>query len=157
MGEGTRKGVNGEPERLDFNRRVMATPSAIGWERAGVRVCLHIKMNLETASSENKKGTLTNQSAFSWKSANYFAPRIASLAALATWNFTTRLAGIWICSPVAGLRPIRAARFFSFNLPRPGSVKVFLAFLYARSASDSRYWVDCFFVMPTFSASVEAI
>src|SRR5262249_5135109 len=60
---------------------------------------------------------------------DYFAPRIASLAALATRNFTTRLARIWICSPVAGLRPIRAARLTSTSLPRPGSVKVFFACL----------------------------
>src|SRR6185437_13198232 len=103
-----------------------------------------------------EKGAPKVQSAW-WKATAYFAPRMASLAALATWNFTTRLAGIWMVSPVAGLRPRRAARFLSLSLPRPGSVKVFLAFLYARSASDSRYWTDCFFVIPTFSASVEAI
>ena len=44
---------------------------------------------------------------------NYLAPRMASLAALATRNFTTRFAGILIASPVAGLRPMRAARFTS--------------------------------------------
>src|SRR5882762_8037675 len=60
---------------------------------------------------------------------DHLAPRIASLAALATRNLTTRLAGIWICSPVAGLRPMRALRFTSTNLPSPGRVKVFLAFL----------------------------
>ena len=59
----------------------------------------------------------------------YFLPRIASLAALATRNFTTRLAGILISSPVAGLRPIRALRLTSTSLPSPGSVKLFLAFL----------------------------
>ena len=32
----------------------------------------------------------------------YFVPSMASLAALATRNFTTRLALIWIVSPVAG-------------------------------------------------------
>ena len=37
------------------------------------------------------------------KSEDYFAPRIASLAALATRNFTTRLAGIWMASPVVGI------------------------------------------------------
>src|SRR5579872_4561415 len=59
----------------------------------------------------------------------YFAPRIASLAALATRNLTTRLAAILMVSPVAGLRPMRALRFTNTNLPKPGSVKVFLAFL----------------------------
>src|ERR1017187_8904747 len=59
----------------------------------------------------------------------YFVPRMASLAALATRNFTTRLALIWIVSPVAGLRPMRGLRSTSTSLPRPGRVKVFLAFL----------------------------
>ena len=59
----------------------------------------------------------------------YFAPRMASLAALATRNFTTRLALIWIVSPVAGLRPTRALRLTSPSLPIPGRVKMFLAFL----------------------------
>ena len=38
----------------------------------------------------------------------HFTPRIASLAAFATRNFTTRLALIWIVSPVAGLQIGRA-------------------------------------------------
>ena len=59
---------------------------------------------------------------------NYFAPRIASLAALATRNLTTRLAAIWMVSPVAGWRPIRALRLTRTSLPSPGRVKVFLAF-----------------------------
>ena len=41
---------------------------------------------------------------------DYFLPRIASLAALATLNFTTFLAGILMVSPVAGFLPIRAFR-----------------------------------------------
>jgi len=56
-------------------------------------------------------------------------PRIASFAALATRNFTTFLALIWIVSPVAGLRPWRALRWTRTSLPRPGSVKEFFAFL----------------------------
>lgn len=43
-----------------------------------------------------------------------------SLAALATRNFTTCLAGILIASPVAGLRPIRAFRLTFTSFPRPG-------------------------------------
>src|SRR5437764_11013783 len=39
--------------------------------------------------------------------ADYLAPRIASLAAFATRNLTTFLAGILMVSPVAGLRPDR--------------------------------------------------
>jgi len=38
MGEGARSYAAGEPERFDFNRRVLISPSPIGWERAGVRV-----------------------------------------------------------------------------------------------------------------------
>jgi len=40
----------------------------------------------------------------------YFTGAIASLAALATRNFTAVFALILIDSPVCGLRPIRAAR-----------------------------------------------
>ena len=40
----------------------------------------------------------------------YFLPRIESLAAFATRNFRTFLAGILMVSPVAGLRPVRAFR-----------------------------------------------
>jgi len=54
---------------------------------------------------------------------------MASFAALATRNLTTRLAAILMDSPVAGLRPMRALRFTSTSLPKPGMVKVFLAFL----------------------------
>ena len=54
------------------------------------------------------------------KGADYFAPRIASFAALATRNFTTRLAGIWMVSPVLGLRPRRAARLREHELADAG-------------------------------------
>src|SRR5687768_12272034 len=53
----------------------------------------------------------------------FLGPRIASLAALATRNLTTFLAGMWIGSPVAGLRPMRALRFTRTSLPMPGMVK----------------------------------
>ena len=56
-------------------------------------------------------------------------PRMASFAALATRNFTTRLAGILMASPVAGFRPIRALRFTNTSLPNPGMVNLFFAFL----------------------------
>ena len=82
---------------------------------------------------------------------SYLVPRIASLAALAMRNFTTRLAGILMVSPVAGFRPIRALRFTSTSLPKPGMVNLFLAFLYARatrasSASSGLFLgeADCF-------------
>src|SRR5271166_5299533 len=49
------------------------------------------------------------------------APRaqIASLSSFAGRNATFLLALIWICSPVAGLRPIRAARERTCRIPRP--------------------------------------
>ena len=51
----------------------------------------------------------------------YFeAPSMASLQAFATVSLTTVLAGILICSPVAGLRPSRALRLLSLRIPRPG-------------------------------------
>ena len=52
--------------------------------------------------------------------AYFFAPRIASLAALATRNLITVLAGIRIFSWVLGLIPVRAFRFCFTNLPNPG-------------------------------------
>src|SRR2546430_17090326 len=58
----------------------------------------------------------------------YF-PSTATLQAFATRDFTTRLAGILMGSPVCGLRPIRAFRFTKTSLPRPGKVKGFLASL----------------------------
>src|SRR5262245_36525760 len=57
-----------------------------------------------------EKGTLTRVRVPSGKRGSYLAPRMASLAALATRNLTTRLAGIWMVSPVMGLRPWRALR-----------------------------------------------
>src|ERR1700685_1049946 len=78
---------------------------------------------------QNKKGAPKNRSAL-MKTKNYFlTPRIASFAALATRNFTTRLALIWMASPVLGLRPMRAARSLRTSLPMPGNVKVSFACL----------------------------
>src|SRR6185503_6149513 len=51
-----------------------------------------------------------------------FGGTMESLAALATRNLTTVLAGILIVSPVAGLRPMRALRLALTSLPTPGSV-----------------------------------
>ena len=76
---------------------------------------------------------------------DYLLPRIASLAALATRNLTTRFAAIWIVSPVAGFRPIRALRFTRTILPSPGIVKEFFAFLYANATRASRVCTACFF------------
>src|SRR5262249_58307900 len=51
-----------------------------------------------------------------------FGGTILSLAALATRNLTTVLAGILIASPVAGFRPLRALRLALTSLPIPGKV-----------------------------------
>ncbi len=56
------------------------------------------------AFQETKKA-LRKPEGHDGKGRNYFAPRIASFAAFATRNFTTRLAGIWMVAPVIGLRP----------------------------------------------------
>jgi hypothetical protein len=43
----------------------------------------------------------------------------AILSSLVARKATFLLALMWICSPVAGLRPIRAARFRTIRIPRP--------------------------------------
>src|ERR1039458_5095221 len=89
----------------------------------------------------NKRGEGTESSASTTTTIRFgyfFAPRIASLAALATRNLTTRLAAILMVSPVAGFRPMRALRFTSTILPSPGIVKEFLAFLYASATRASK-------------------
>ncbi len=71
---------------------------------------------------------------------NYFLGAIASFAALATRNFTTVLALIWMGSPVCGLRPTRALRCAFTRRPRPGTTMMpfFLVSLIAVSASCYR-------------------
>ena len=54
--------------------------------------------------------------------------------------------------PVGNLR----GGFTSTNLPRPGRVKVFLAFLYASSAIESRISAACFLLSEFFSAIAAA-
>ncbi len=73
---------------------------------------------------------------------------MASFAFFETRNFTTRLAGILISSPVAGLRPMRALRFTRTSLPTPGIVKLFFASLYASAVRSSRNCVEIRFVVP---------
>ena len=83
----------------------------------------------ERESGEPTSGPASPPAGRSRRNRYFLAPRIASLAAFATRNFTTRLAGILIASPVAGLRPMRAFRFTSTSLPTPGNVNVFFACL----------------------------
>src|SRR2546423_2012587 len=86
---------------------------------------------------------------------NYFLGAIASLAALATRNFTTVLALIWIGSPVCGFRPTRALRCAFTRRPRPGTTKMpfFLGSLIAVSARLSRNAAAVLFGISFFSAS----
>src|SRR5690242_18542139 len=81
---------------------------------------------------------------------------IASFTALATRNFTTFLAGMLICWPVAGLRPILAFRSTRTSLPRPGTTKtpVFLTSFRAVAASDSSTCLAVLFEISQFSARV---
>src|SRR5580704_76939 len=85
---------------------------------------------------------------------NYFLGAIASLAALATRNFTTVLALIWIGSPVCGLRPMRALRCAFTNRPRPGTTNTpfFLVSFTATSASCSRNAATVLLGSSVFSA-----
>src|SRR5579864_2007229 len=78
-----------------------------------------------------------------------------SLAALATRNLTTFLAGILIASPVAGLRPMRALRSTRTSLPIPGRTNTpfFFTSLTARLERESRIVRACLFVTSPASAS----
>jgi hypothetical protein len=83
---------------------------------AAGRRAVHISAAVGTDASNQKKpgaDRAEDRSAAPARSAAmppYFLPRIASLAAFATRNFRTFLAGIRMLSPVAGLRPVRAQR-----------------------------------------------
>src|SRR5277367_1957146 len=87
---------------------------------------------------------------------NYFLAggAIASLAALATRNFTTVLALIWIGSPVCGLRPTRAFRCAFTRRPSPGTTNTpfFFVSLMAVSARCSRNAAACLLLSSFFSA-----
>src|SRR6266850_2502177 len=75
------------------------------------------------AGAPARHSSMERTSPFGPQAENYFffAPgAMASLAALATRNFTTVLAAILIASPVAGFRPIRALRFDLTSRPMPG-------------------------------------
>src|SRR5438128_10676445 len=85
---------------------------------------------------------------------NYFLGAIASFAALATRNFTTVLALIWIGSPVCGLRPMRALRCAFTRRPRPGTTNTpfFFVSLIAVSARFSRKDAIVLLLVSSFSA-----
>src|SRR4051812_29609855 len=75
------------------------------------------------------------------RASDYFlAPRIASLAALATRNFRTFFFGIVISWPAFSPKRmiiLRDGRSTRTSLPMPGRTKVFFACLYARFATAS--------------------
>src|SRR5262245_36459971 len=79
--------------------------------------------------------------------ATYFAFFTRSFRFLATVNFTTVFAAILIGSPVAGLRPMRALRFATRNLPRPdiGTSPPFLIVFSTIPVSPSRNILACRF------------
>jgi hypothetical protein len=83
-----------------------------------------------------------------------FAGTIASLQALAIRILTTVLAGIFISSPVAGLRPFRVFRFTGTSLPMPGNVKApaFLVSAIANIAISSMIEEAAFLESSNFSA-----
>src|SRR6185369_45401 len=107
-----------------------------------------------THRPDNTKGRLFSRPSHKPKNQNYFLGAIASLVALATRNFTTVLALIWMGSPVCGLRPMRALRCAFTKRPRPGTTNTpfFLVSLIAVSARFSRNAAAVLLFAPTFSA-----
>src|SRR6185436_12237152 len=73
-----------------------------------------------------------------------------SLRFLATENFATVLAGILMAWPVAGLRPMRALRFTTLNLPRPakGISPPFFIVFSTMLVKASRKVLAAFFSVP---------
>src|SRR5713226_8196457 len=71
-----------------------------------------------------------------------FGATIASCAALAARKLTTFLAGIFVASPVAGLRPLRALRSTRTSRPRPGITNT--PVFWERSASSERIFASRF-------------
>src|SRR6267378_8696005 len=89
---------------------------------------------------------------------NYF--RIASFNAFAGRRRTTVLALILICSPVCGLRPMRALRCAFTTRPMPGITNLPappLASFTASLCNSSKKRAACFFGVPSFSAMWETI
>ena len=77
----------------------------------------------------------------------FFGETTASRQAFATRNLTTVFFGIRICSPVWGLRPLRAFRCAFTSFPIPGMMNWpvrFVSFA-ARSAIDLNHAAACFF------------
>src|SRR5215470_14620537 len=82
----------------------------------------------------------------------------ASLSSLAARKATFLLALIWIGSPVAGLRPMRAARLRTWRMPRPPMRmrSPFLRCFTTRPTKSPRIVSDCFFAISWLPAKVAA-
>src|SRR5579864_6418338 len=118
------------------------------------RVMSPIPMTIQLSMGTKKQGR-HKAGLHSNENQNYFLGAIASFAALATRNFTTVFALIWIGSPVWGLRPTRALRCAFTRRPKPGTTKMpfFLVSLIAVSARLSRNAAAVLFGISFFSAS----
>ena len=83
--------------------------------------------------------------------------RTASLSCFAIRALTTVFAGIWIDSPVAGLRPIRACRFCFTSLTIPGSTNspLLCISLSARDCNSSNISLTCVRLRSNLSAKCE--
>src|SRR5260370_27588645 len=105
-------------------------------------------------TQQKSKAGLSRPSQWISHGEDYFLGAIASLAALATRNFTTVLALIWMGSPVCGLRPTRALRCAFTRRPKPGTTNTpfFLVSLMAVSARCSRNAAACLLLSSFFSA-----
>src|SRR6195952_4721161 len=80
---------------------------------------------------------------------------MASLSSLAGRNPTFRLALIWMLSPVAGLRPMRASRVLTARMPSPlmrTRAPCFRCVVTVATKSASRVWA-CFFCRACASPS----
>jgi hypothetical protein len=87
------------------------------------------------------------------KNLNYFLafpPAILTEKSFPALNLGTFLALIFMVAPVCGLRPLRAARFETENVPKPTSVTVSPFFKVDTTApvNASKDSFACFLVMP---------
>src|SRR6201998_4267286 len=94
----------------------------------------------QAGTQRNRKVPFTEKDERQQNPDYFFTPRTASVAALATRNLTTVLAGILIFCCVLGLKPVRAFLFCFTSLPKPGKTNspFFLISLYASALSVSR-------------------
>ena len=78
---------------------------------------------------------------------------IDSLQGLDKRNFTTVFAGIWIASPVAGLRPFLFGLLRKTSFPRPGMMNTpdFFVSLYASCTNTSKKAATSFLERPDSS------